>query len=56
MNYFIEIITQNKAKTDIDTIYKRLGYTNLTPMRKSINPVSRFFVKLEKRESGHHHP
>lgn len=46
MNYFIEIITQNKAKTDIDTIYKRLGYTNLTPMRKSINPVSRFFVKL----------
>ena len=46
MNYFIEIITQNKAKTDIDSIYKKLGYTNLTPMRKSINPVSRFFVKL----------
>lgn len=46
MNYFIEVITQNKAKTDIDTIYKQLGYTNLTPIRKSINPVSRFIVKL----------
>lgn len=46
MNYFIEVITQNKAKTDIDTIYKQLGYTNLTPMRKSINPVSRFIVKF----------
>lgn len=46
MNYFIEIITQNKAKTDIDRIYKQLGYTNLTPMWKSVNPVSRFVVKL----------
>lgn len=46
MNYFIEIINQNKAKNDIDAINKRLGYTNLTPMHKSINPVSRFFVKL----------
>lgn len=46
MNYFIENINQNKAKNDIDTIYKRLGYTNLTPMCKSVKPVSRFFVKL----------
>lgn len=46
MNYFIEVITVNKAKTDVDTIFKQMGYKNLTPMRKSINPLSRFWVKL----------
>ncbi len=46
MNYFIEVITQNKAKTDIDSIYKQLGYTNLTPIWKTVNPVSRLVVKL----------
>lgn len=46
MNYFIEVITISKAKTDVDHVFKDLGFTNLTPMHKSVNPVSRFFVKL----------
>lgn len=46
MNYFIEVITVSKAKTDVDTVFKELGYRNLTPMRKSVNPVSRFAIKL----------
>lgn len=46
MNYYIEVITVSKAKTDVDSVFKALGYTNLTPMRKSVNPVSRFLIKL----------
>ena len=46
MNHFIEVITISKAKTDVDSVFKQLGYHNLTPMSKSVNPVSRFVVKL----------
>lgn len=46
MNYYIEVITQNKAKTDVDEMFRRMGYRNLTPGRKSRHPVSRFLTKL----------
>ena len=46
MNHFIEVITVSKAKTDVDKVFKQLGYHNLTPMHKSVNPVSRFIIKL----------
>lgn len=46
MIHFIEVITISKAKTDVDTVFKQLGYHNLTPMSKSVNPVSRFMVKV----------
>ena len=37
MNYFIEVVTVSKAKTDVDSIFKQLGYNNLTPLKKSVN-------------------
>ncbi len=46
MNHYIEVITVSKAKTDVDKVFKKLGYNNLTPMRKSVNPISRFIIKL----------
>lgn len=46
MNHYIEVITVSKAKTDVDQVFRQLGYHNLTPMRKSVNPVSRFLIKL----------
>lgn len=46
MNHYIEVITVSKAKTDVDSVFKQMGYHNLTPMHKSVNPVSRFFIKL----------
>lgn len=46
MNHYIEVITVSKAKTDVDKVFRQLGYHNLTPMRKSVNPVSRFLIKL----------
>lgn len=44
MKYFIEIIS-NKAKNDINEIVKRLGYRDLSPIRKDGGAVSRFCVK-----------
>lgn len=46
MNYFIEIRTVNKAKSDIDEIVKGMGFRNLTPMRKKNNMFSRFVTKI----------
>lgn len=46
MNHYIEVITVSKAKTDVDRVFHQLGYHNLTPMHKSVNPVSRFVIKL----------
>ena len=46
MNHYIEVITVSKAKTDVDSVFRQLGYHNLTPMHKSVNPVSRFLIKL----------
>ena len=46
MNYFIEVVTVSKAKTDVDSIFKQLGYNNLTPLKKSVNPISRFLMKV----------
>lgn len=44
MKYFIEIIS-NKAKNDVNEIVKRLGYKDLSPIRKSNSGVSHFLVK-----------
>ena len=46
MNYFIEIRTVNKAKSDIDEIVKGMGFRNLTPIRKKNNMFSRFVTKI----------
>ena len=45
MNYFIEVITISKAKTDVDSIFKEMGYHNLAPKKKSRHPLSRFWCK-----------
>ena len=46
MNYYIEVINHNKARQDVDRVFRDLGYTNLTPQSKSVHPVSRFITKL----------
>lgn len=46
MNYYIEIATINKAKQDIDTISKQLGYINLTKYNFGKSGVGRFLTKL----------
>lgn len=45
MNYFIEIQTVNKAKSDIDEIVKGMGFRSLTPVRKKKDMISRFVTK-----------
>lgn len=46
MNYYIEVLTWNKAKTDADTLFKKWGYRNLSPKSKNGGAVSRFVTKL----------
>ena len=46
MNYYIQIKSPNKAKNDIDLLFKDMGYVNLTPNKKSDNAVSRFLLRL----------
>lgn len=45
MNYFIEIQTVNKAKSDIDKIVKGMGFRSLTPVSKKKDMISRFVTK-----------
>lgn len=46
MNYFIEIRTISKAKSDIDNIVREMGFYNLTPIKKKNNMLSRFTTKI----------
>jgi len=46
MNYYIEIISPNKAKNDVDAIVKEMGFVSLTPRQSHGNAVSRFGTKL----------
>lgn len=46
MDYYIEISTPNKAKKDIDTINRCLGYVNLVPEHFGNGGAARFFTKL----------
>lgn len=46
MNYFIEIGSNNKAKSDIDDIIKEMGFSNLTSIKKNKNMFARFTTKI----------
>lgn len=46
MNHYIEVLTTNKAKTDVDTLFHKWGYNNLSPQSKNGSAVSRFVTKL----------
>lgn len=46
MNYFIEIRTISKAKSDIDNIVREIGFYNLAPIKKKNNMLSRFTTKI----------
>ena len=44
MNYYIQIRSRNKAKIDIDVLFRDMGYKNLTPNNNSGNAIMRFIV------------
>jgi hypothetical protein len=46
MNYFIAVLTRNRAKNDIDRIAADMGFRSLMPRPKKKDAVTRFFVKL----------
>lgn len=46
MNYFIGIISSNKAKNDIDKIVENLSFINLSPLYKGSDMFSRLVIKL----------
>ncbi len=46
MNYYIEIISPNKAKNDVDAIVREMGFISLTPRQKRGDAFSRFWTKL----------
>lgn len=46
MNYYIEIISPNKAKNDVDAIVKEMGFISLTPPQVRGDACARFWTKL----------
>ena len=44
MNYYIQIRSRNKAKIDIDVLFRDLGYKNLTPNNNRGNAIMRFIL------------
>ncbi len=46
MNYYIQIRSRNKAKIDIDVLFRDMGYKNLTPNNNSGNAIMRFILRL----------
>lgn len=46
MNYYIEIISPNKAKNDVDVIVGEMGFVSLTPRQARGDAFSRFWTKL----------
>ena len=46
MNYYIQIVSPNKAKNDIDLLFHDMGFVNLTPKNNSDNAVSRFALRF----------
>lgn len=45
MNYYIKILTPNKAKNDVDTLVAAMGFRSLTPLNATGGSVARFCTK-----------